>query len=315
MDTKAKAKNSQDPPGQWLPRTALESFQTQGTSAHRVYSAPNIWIERYDNDFIVSYKNRHEFEALLPEFHDWARVNNLSICRIFRRLLVKASGERNAPVLEFGPQDLPREIIVTEHSIRYGIDFAAGYSTGLFLDQRLNRQLVRTRPARKLLNCFAYTCSFSVCAALGGAHTVSVDLSNRSLERGKKNFQLNQINPGNHRFIADDVFEVIPYLRRKGQRFDAIILDPPTFSRGNKGATFHAKKDFEKLLLLALEVAEPKARILLSTNCSTMTNRDLQALAQYALKIDRLSGITEPGRPLVDIPPQMAAATLWLQIR
>src|SRR6185436_243529 len=100
-----------------------------------------------------------------------------------------------------------------------------------------------------------------VAGASVGAQTVNVDLSKKSLARGKENFALNSLPTGDHRFIADDVLTVLPRLARKGEKFDMIILDPPTFSRSHRGKAFQVEQDFEALLLAALEVAERQAKI------------------------------------------------------
>src|SRR5205085_11370673 len=137
------------------------------------------------------------------------------------------------------------------------------------------------------LNCFAYTCSFSVAAAAAGAETVNIDLSNKSLQRGRENFSLNSMPTEAHRFIADGVLAVLPRLARKGEKFDTIILDPPTFSRSHRGKTFHVDSDFEALLVSALELVERDGRILLSTNCSTIRDKGLEVMARYCLKLTR----------------------------
>jgi 23S rRNA (cytosine1962-C5)-methyltransferase len=202
-----------------------------------------------------------------------------------------------------------------ERTLRYGIDFGAGYSVGFFIDQRENRSFVRTIAPRSLLNCFAYTCSFSVAAATVGAKTVSIDLSKKSLARGKENFALNSLPTNDHRFLADDVLEVLPRLARKKEKFDVIILDPPTFSRSHRGKAFQVEQDFEKLLMAALEVAERDGKILLSTNCSTLQERALEVMARYCLKATRRAGKFHQEPPLADFPPQVGAATLWLTLR
>jgi len=109
--------------------------------------------------------------------------------------------------------------------------------------------------------------------------------------------------------------EVIPRLARKGEKFDAIILDPPTFSRSKKGKAFQVEQDFEKLLLAALEVAARSARILLSTNCSTLGERALEVMARYCLKATRRAGTFHRERALPDFAPDVGAATLWLSLR
>ncbi len=182
----------------------------------------------------------------------------------------------------------PLETEVVEAGARYGLDFAGGYSAGLFIDQRANRARLRAWKPKRLLNTFAYTCSFSVVAAQAGAETVSVDLSRRSLTRGEENFSRNGLDPKvGHKFIADDVLGVLPRLARRGEKFDAIILDPPTFSRNQSGTAFQVQRDFGQLVTLALEVAAPAARILLSVNHSAMRVADLEWAARTAIQTGR----------------------------
>src|SRR5687768_5032700 len=114
---------------------------------------------------------------------------------------------------------------VTENGLRYLIDFAAGYSQGLFLDQRDNRQRVRerSRPGHEVLNLFSYTCGFSVSAAAAGAHTVSVDLSRPALDWGRRNFEANGLDPAAHEFIAGEAADWLRRFGKKGRTFDTII--------------------------------------------------------------------------------------------
>jgi 23S rRNA (cytosine1962-C5)-methyltransferase len=205
------------------------------------------------------------------------------------------------------------ETVVEEAGMKFAMDFAAGYSAGLFIDQRANRAFVRRAGGKRLLNTFSYTCSFSVAAALGGALTTSVDLSRKSLDRGRENFALNGVDAeAGHRFYADDVQDLLPRLARKGEQFDAIVLDPPTFSRGNKGRRFQVEHDFEQLLLAALEVAAPQCRILLSTNCTRLTRRSLETIARHCLKLVRRPARFHTEQPLPDVPSEFSAQTLWV---
>ena len=215
-----------------------------------------------------------------------------------------------------GDAAAPLVTAIVENSIRYGLDFAAGYSAGFFIDQRENRGRVRRGQPRRLLNTFAYTCSFSVTGALAGAETVSIDLSRRSLTRGEENFRHNGLDPGAgaHRFIADDVQAVLPRLARRGDRFDTIILDPPTFSRNQSGEPFQVQRDFEKLVVGALDVAAPQAQVLLSVNHSAMRVTDLEQIARGALRIRGRSGKFTQAPALPDFPPGEGARTVWLEL-
>jgi 23S rRNA (cytosine1962-C5)-methyltransferase len=205
--------------------------------------------------------------------------------------------------------------VVMERGLKFGVDFAVGYSPGLFIDQRENRSFIRRSASKKMLNCFAYTGSFSVAASFGGSNTLSIDLSRKSLERARENFLLNGLSTTGHRFIADDVLEVMPRLARKGETFDLIVLDPPTFSRARSGKTFHVQSDFEDLLLVTLELAERGARILLSTNCSKIDARQLERMARFCLKTCRRTGTVHKEPPPADFPPAGAASTIWLILR
>ena len=296
----------------WIERGLVDTFTAAGTNAHRVFSSRNAWVERFDTDYLVSYKDSADLTELTSDLQGWIAFCELPVSRVFGRYLALQNNERNAPVLVSGDTALPLETVVTENHLRYGIDFVAGYSVGLFFDQRANREfLIGVRPKR-VLNTFAYTCSFSVAAASVGAQSVSIDLSAKSLSRGKANFALNDFSCDGHRFLADDALEVMPRLVRKMELFDAIILDPPTFSRGAKGRKFQVEKNLGDLLHLAIELAAPQARILVSTNCTRLDLEALETLARGELRIGQRRAEFHRTLPLPDFPPGEGAATLWL---
>lgn len=300
---------------EWIEPDLHRQFIAEQTDALRLCTAPDGWVERFGVDVLISHKNEAALERLKTELCLWALNVDFQFRRVFARFLPKQNADREAPVLILGDPDTNLQSTTLERKLCYGIDFSAGYSVGLFIDQRENRRSIRERAPATLLNCFAYTCSFSVAAATVGAKTVSVDLSKKSLARGRENFSLNSLPTTDHRFLADDVMAVLPRLARKGEKFDAIILDPPTFSRSHRGKTFQVEHDFETLLLAALEVAERNARILLSTNCSTLGDRALEVMGRYCLKATRRAGVFHREPPLPDFPPGVGAATVWLTLR
>lgn len=306
---------SRKSPGGWLPKTQLATFAAADTNAHRLCTIPDGWVERFGADVLISYKDDDARDALVPGLREWSAQHDLAVRRVFGKFLPRQNEERAAPRLLEGDAALPLVTIVQENGVRYGLDFSAGYSAGLFIDQRANRAFVRRAASRRMLNAFAYTCSFSVVAALAGAETVSIDLSKKSLDRGRENFALNGLDAAAHRFFADDVLDVFPRLARKGERFDSIILDPPTFSRGNKGRRFQIEQDFEALLIAALELAAPHAKILLSTNCTRLSRSAFERLARFALKTTRRAATFHTEPPLPDIPADAGAQTLWLLLK
>lgn len=300
---------------EWIDQNLLRALEAGGTDAHRLCTIEDGWVERFGRDILISFKRTAARERLTLELYLWGAAGGFKFGRIFARHLPERNAEREAPRLMFGQADDNLQTVATEWWLRYGIDFAAGYSVGLFVDQRENRRYVRQIVPKTMLNCFAYTCSFSVAAASVGAKTVNVDLSKKSLARGKENFALNSLPTSDHRFIADDVMSVLPRLARKGERFDMLILDPPTFSRSHRGKSFQVEHDFEDLLLAALDVAERNAHILLSTNCLGLHERALEVMARYCLKASRRAGKLHREPPPTDFPPGMAASTVWLTLR
>jgi 23S rRNA (cytosine1962-C5)-methyltransferase len=118
-----------------------------------------------------------------------------------------------SPQWLFG-EEAPAEFEARENGVRYALRLGEGYSVGLFLDQRDNRRRFLTghvaagfelfpggARGAEVLNTFAYTCGFSVCAGLGGARTTSLDLSRKYLDWGRRNFELNGLKPDEHEFI------------------------------------------------------------------------------------------------------------------
>jgi 23S rRNA (cytosine1962-C5)-methyltransferase len=300
---------------EWIEPEIHRDFIAQQTDALRLCTAPDGWVERFGVDVLISHKTDVALERLKTELCLWALNVDFKFRRVFARFLPKQNAEREAPRLVLGDPDTNLQSTALERSLSYAIDFAAGYSVGLFIDQRENRRFVRSVGPGALLNCFAYTCSFSVAAATVGAQTVSVDLSKKSLARGRENFALNSVPTTDHRFMADDVMTVLPRLARRGEKFDMIILDPPTFSRTHRGRTFQVENDFETLLLAALEVAQRNARILLSTNCSTLGERALEVMGRFCLKATRRAGGFHREPALPDFPPGVGASSVWLTLR
>ena len=161
------------------------------------------------------------------------------------------------------------EFPILENGMTFLIRPFDGFSVGLFPEQRENRVRVRTWARNAaVLNTFAYTCGFSTAAALGGARlVVSVDVSKKYLDWGRRNFEANGLDPQEHVFIRADVFDYFKRAARQGKRFDLIILDPPTFGRGKRPQrVFSLAEDLDRLVQEAVELLHPGGRLLLSVN-------------------------------------------------
>ena len=153
----------------WLDRAAWRAFEEQGTDAHRFATGTDWWLERFGANLLLSYQNDGARERALDELDARCAALGFSPARVFGKYLPQQAAERGAPVLLRGDAALPLETETREAGVRYGLDFAAGYSAGFFIDQRENRAHLRRLAPARVLNTFAYTCSFSVVAALAGA--------------------------------------------------------------------------------------------------------------------------------------------------
>ncbi len=235
-----------------------------------------------------------------------------------------------SPQLVSGPA-APERFVIRENGVKFEMSFTEGYSVGLFLDQRDNRRrfltghiaadfrLQTSDPRREVLNTFAYTCGFSVCAALGGARITSVDLSKKYLEWGKRNFALNGLDPAQHDFIYGDTFDWLRRLAKKGRAFDAIVLDPPTFSQSKESGVFRAEKDYGKLVMAALQVLKPDGVLLASTNAAELAPEKFLDQIKAAVRGARRKLVQQhyvpqpPDFPISRVEPAYLK-TAWLRI-
>ena len=128
------------------------------------------------------------------------------------------------------------DFIVHEHGRRFWVNLEKYLDTGLFLDHRNTRQRVGEMAAgKRFLNLFAYTGSFSVYAATGGAAaSETVDLSNTYLDWARRNFELNGIDEARHQIVRADVFQYLQAAAQAGKQFDLMVMDPPSFSNSKK---------------------------------------------------------------------------------
>jgi 23S rRNA (cytosine1962-C5)-methyltransferase len=185
--------------------------------------------------------------------------------------------DKTTPKKELLTGELIQEWVVTENDLNFKLKVDEGFSRGIFLDQKENRKLLADKKFKKILNCFSYTCAFGVYCAKSGAITYNVDLSKKYLEWGKENYQLNNVSLEGHYFYARDVFE---FLKKTDQKFDLIILDPPSFSRSKEGRVFSVEKDYQELLRLSKTKLEKNGSIFFSSNLDKWNKEDLKRNVQ-----------------------------------
>ncbi|MEO8428236.1 MAG: pseudouridine synthase [Verrucomicrobiota bacterium] len=321
------------------PRLVLRAalFDPNVTNAQRlVHSAADgcaRWhVDRF-GDFLLSQSERFPDSVQRTLLAKW--MKQFSAAGVYHKTISRSVRETN--VVQASPQWIlgeiaPDKFLVRENGLKFELSFQEGYSTGLFLDQRDNRRrfLVNYVAAdfplfpdgargKEILNTFAYTCSYSVCAAKAGARVTSLDLSRKYLEWGERNFSLNDLDPGKHDFIYGDVFDWLRRFARKTRRFDAIILDPPTFSTSKAHGVFRVESDYGELIGLALPLLKSNGVLFASTNSAKINPEKFLATIAAAIHSGHRKVLQQhyvpqpPDFPITHSEPAYLK-TVWLRI-
>jgi 23S rRNA (cytosine1962-C5)-methyltransferase len=194
----------------------------------------------------------------------------------------------------------PQQMEVRENGLNFLVSLERGLNTGLFLDQRKNRRDLMSRVQdKRVLNLFAYTGAFSVAAAAAGARLVtSVDVSPGYTEWARSNFGVNRLNPKRHEFITGDCLAVLSDLDGQKKRYDAILMDPPSFSTTAK-SRFTTRGGTSDLVAAALPLLSPGGLLIASSNHQKLDLADyLKELRRGALKAgSELRVISLSGQP------------------
>ena len=176
--------------------------------------------------------------------------------------------------------------VVRENGLKFWVNFRDYLDTGLFLDHRITRQMLRewARDA-DFLNLFCYTGSATVYAAAGGARsTTSVDLSNTYLDWAHENLLLNGFGGAEHELFRADCLEWLENQSVWGPRFDLIFVDPPTFSNSKRmEGVLDVQRDHVGMIRRPLKLLRPGGRLVFSTNY-TRFRLDADALAGLAIE-------------------------------
>lgn len=207
----------------------------------------------------------------------------------------------------------PRAGEVCENGLWYRVFFDQGLATGLYLDQRDNRARVRKWASdRRVLNTFSYTNAFAVAAAAGGARrTVGIDAAAPALEIARLNLDRNGFaDRERHDLIRGDVVQWLPKLARRGDRFDLVVLDPPSHAKV-KSRRWVAANDYPSLVEMAAAVLDPGGYLLACINDSRVDAAQLQQMVEAGARAASIRwSALEHQPPQCDFPAGRARALL-----
>ncbi|MEY4581769.1 MAG: hypothetical protein RL701_6472 [Pseudomonadota bacterium] len=199
--------------------------------------------------------------------------------------LVDPNAEDLAPRTPVFGSAAPDSFLVHERAVPLEVQLTSGLRTGLFLDQRDNRALVASlaseRPGElRVLNLFGYTGSFSVMALAAGATCVTVDVSRAALTWAERNVA--RVGASDrHRVIAEDAFVALRSMQTRGEQFDCVILDPPSYSTTKHGR-FRVVKDYPELCAATLRLVAPGGVLIACVNHHGVSYATLRRFVQKA---------------------------------
>lgn len=178
------------------------------------------------------------------------------------------------PVKGFIGEPFDTNIEIVENDVKFLVDIAEGQKTGYFLDQKYNRVAIRSIcKDAKVLDCFTHTGAFALNAGYGGAKEVlGVDISELGVEQARKNAKLNGLDDV-VKFQCCDVFDLLPELIEKGEKFDVVILDPPAFTK-SRDSVKNAVKGYREINLRGLKLVKDGG-FLATCSCSHFMTPEL----------------------------------------
>ncbi|MBC7849605.1 MAG: class I SAM-dependent methyltransferase [Chitinophagaceae bacterium] len=272
----------------------------QDISCYRLYDRDlpefPLTIELYENRvYLAEYRSKHHLSE--EEYEQWLEGCILVIIEVLQtsteNIYLKERKRKEGRLDQYQRVSQEKEFfVVKEGGLNFKVNLSDYLDTGLFLDHRITRQMLREQSAgMKVLNLFCYTASFSVYAASGGAtEIVSVDLSNTYLQWAQENFQLNNYESPTFTFVKADVKQYLSTL--PAGYFDLVVMDPPTFSNSKMMKDFlDIQRDHVELLNEVIRATKTGGKIYFSTNSRKFV---LDSDAVNAVSIKDITNSTTP---------------------
>ncbi|RKY21355.1 MAG: class I SAM-dependent rRNA methyltransferase [Planctomycetota bacterium] len=275
-------------------------------------------VDRYKDVLVLQFHSAGWLlleQPLLAALH--ARLGTRHHRVILDERTARLEGVRPREVLS---QGVPERLRISEHGVRYQVDFSSGHKTGFFLDQRENRLLLTSLVQdATVLDACCYSGGFGLAALVAGgaAEVTGVDLDEGALALAKSNAKLNQVRA---KYVHADAFDWMRQMGGQGRQFDVVVLDPPKLVAGKRDE-FDGRRRYADLNRLAMDVVAPGG-LLLTCSCSGALQRGefLELVRTAARKAGRDATIlADPGaaadHPVsLECPESEYLKTLWLRL-
>ena len=248
---------------------------------------PSLVVDRY-GDYLVIQALSQGIDRLLPAITS-------ALVELLKPAGILARNDPRVRVLEGLPQsvevlygEIPDSIVVREGPVEYDVDLRKGQKTGLFLDQRENREAAARYARGRLLDCFSYNGGFALRLARTCPEAEAIDISADAVARIRTNAVRNGVPHVQAR--EANVFDELRRLERAGARYDAIVLDPPAFAK-NKASIPNAIAGYKEINLRAMRLLNVGG-YLITCSCSYNVNEEMFASVIHEASIDSHTPMT-----------------------
>ena len=253
---------------------------------------PGLVVDKFSDVLVVQSlalgidRLKNQIVELLKEV---LAADGIKIRSVYERSDAKVRRQEGMELYKgFIGEPFDTNVEIEENGVRYMVDVKDGQKTGFFLDQKYNRKAIQHLcKDAKVLDCFTHTGSFALNAGYGGAKEVTgVDASELAVEQAILNSKLNGMED-RVKFICRDVFELLPELEEKGEKFDVVILDPPAFTK-SRNSVKNAVKGYREINLRAMKLVRDGG-FLATCSCSHFMTYELftQTIHQAARNVHK----------------------------
>ena len=239
---------------------------------------PGLVVDKYEDVLVVECLalGMEQFKETIVELlKETLAQDGICIRGVYERSDANERTKEGLPKVKgFIGAEFDTNVEIVENGVHYMVDVVNGQKTGFFLDQKYNRlAMQRICKGKKVLDCFTHMGTFALNAGIAGSgHVLGVDASELAVEQARENARLNGLEDRVH-FQCADVFDLLPQLEQKGERFDVVILDPPAFTK-SRSSIKNAVKGYREINLRGMKLVKDGG-YLATCSCSHFMDPEL----------------------------------------